>query len=49
MFTASKGGPLFRSTFVRHVWHPVVTQAGLEGLTFHGLRHSFVAILVAAG
>jgi integrase len=45
VFTASKGGPLFRSTFARHVWH----RAGLDGFTFHGLRHSFVAILVAAG
>ena len=26
-----------------------MTRAGLGGLTFHGLRHSFVAILVAAG
>jgi hypothetical protein len=24
-------------------------RAGLSGVTFHGLRHSFVAILVAAG
>jgi hypothetical protein len=43
VFTASKGGPLFRSTFARHVWHPAVTRAGLDGFTFHGLRHSFVA------
>jgi len=26
-----------------------VQRAGLDGFTFHGLRHSFVAILVAAG
>jgi integrase len=49
MFTASKGGPLFRSTFARDVWHAAVTRAGLDGVTFPGLRHSFVAILVAAG
>ena len=49
VFTASRGGPLFRSTFARDVWRPAVTRAGLGGLTFHGLRHSFVAILVAAG
>lgn len=46
---APAGGPLFRSTFGRHVWKPAVARAGLEGFTFHGLRHSFVAILVAAG
>lgn len=49
MFTASRGGPLFRSTFARYVWQPAVVRAGLTGFTFHGLRHSFVAILVAAG
>ena len=49
VFTASRGGPLFRSTFARHVWKPAVTRAGLDGFTFHGLRHSYVAILVAAG
>jgi integrase len=49
VFTASKGGPLFRSTFARDVWRPAVARAGLDGFTFHGLRHSFVAILVAAG
>ena len=49
VFTARRGGPLFRSTFAREVWHPAVQRAGLEGFTFHGLRHSFVAILVAAG
>ena len=26
-----------------------MTQAGLDGIHFHGLRHSFVAIPVAAG
>jgi integrase len=31
------------------VWQPAVTRSGLQGVTFHGLRHSFVAILVAAG
>ncbi len=49
VFTAPRGGPLFRSTFGREVWQPAVQRAGLDGFTFHGLRHSFVAILVAAG
>jgi integrase len=49
VFTAPRGGPLFRGTFGRHVWHPAVAATGLDGLTVHGLRHSFVAILVAAG
>jgi integrase len=49
VFTAARGGPLFRGTFARDVWRPAVKRAGLPGITFHGLRHSFVAILVAAG
>lgn len=49
VFTAPQGGALARSLFGRRVWQPAVVQAGLEGITFHSLRHSFVAILVAAG
>jgi integrase len=50
VFTAPHGGPLFRTTFSRDVWRPAVKkEAELSGVTFHALRHSFVAILVAAG
>ena len=49
VFTAPRGGPLARSLFSRRVWQPAVSRAGIPGITFHGLRHSFVAILVAAG
>jgi integrase len=49
VFTAPHGGPLRRSLFSRRVWRPAAERAGLLGVTFHGLRHSFVAILVAAG
>src|SRR5215207_5449871 len=42
------GGPLFRS-FGQTVLRRAVETAGLHDLTFHSLRHSFVAILVAAG
>jgi integrase len=48
VFTASTGGPLFRS-WGRTVLRPAVLRAGLDDITFHGLRHSFVAIMVAAG
>lgn len=40
---------MFRATFSQQVWQPAAKQAGLQGVTFHTLRHSFVAILVAAG
>jgi site-specific recombinase XerD len=42
------GGPLFRSCG-RTVLRPAVLRAGLDEITFHGFRHSFVAIMVAAG
>jgi integrase len=48
VFTAPAGGPLFRSwgrTFLR----PAVQRTGLDDITFHALRHIFVAIMVAAG
>jgi integrase len=49
VFTGPHGGAMRRSLFGRRVWQPAVKRAGLRGITFHGLRHSFVAILVAAG
>ena len=49
VFAGSQGGPMFRATFARQVWRPATLQAGLHDVTFHTLRHSFVAILVAAG
>lgn len=48
VFEAPGGGPLFR-VFGRRVLRPAVERAGLGEISFHGLRHSFVAILVAAG
>ena len=48
VFTAPAGGPLFRA-WGQKVLQPAVCSAGLPGITFHGLRHSFVAIMVAAG
>ena len=49
VFTSPQGGPLARSRFTRRVWQPATKATGLRGVTFHGLRHSFVAILVDAG
>ena len=48
VFTAPAGGPLFRA-WGQKVLEPAVQRAGVPGITFHGLRHSFVAIMVAAG
>ncbi|CAN5883711.1 hypothetical protein BH20ACT6_BH20ACT6_24970 [soil metagenome] len=48
VFTAAQGGPLRRGTF-RQTWGPATRAAGLDGLRFHDLRHTFVAMMVAAG
>jgi len=48
VFTAPGGGPLFRS-WGRTVLRPASIRANLNDITFHALRHSFVAIMVAAG
>jgi len=39
VFAAAQGGPLLRDE-----WQPSVKKAQLSGVTFHTLRHSFVAI-----
>lgn len=48
VFTAPGGGPLFRA-WSQNTLGPAARRAHLDGITFHGLRHSFVAIMVAAG
>lgn len=48
VFTAAHGGPLRRGTF-RQTWGPATRAAGLDGLRFHDLRHTCVALMVAAG
>jgi integrase len=41
---------LRRSHFERRIWAPPVEKVGLDsGLTFHGLRHTAVSILIAEG
>ena len=50
VFTSPEGAMLRRSNFNRRVWAPAVADAGVDPrLTFHGLRHSAVSILVAQG
>jgi hypothetical protein len=45
----SPGGRWRDHCFALPICQPAAARAGLPGITFHGLRHSFVAILVAAG
>ena len=47
VFTAPDGGPLRATNFRRRVWAPAIKATGLDGLTFHGLRHSAVGFMIA--
>ena len=49
VFTNADGAPLRRAGFRRSWWTPAVTASGLDDLTFHDLRHTYVSLAVAAG
>jgi integrase len=49
VFVAPRGGTLLMTNFHRRVWLPAVAAAGLDGFTFHGLRHSTVGLMVEMG
>ena len=49
VFTAPQGGLLRLPAFRARVWRPAVAAAGLEGLRIHDLRHTAVALWIAAG
>lgn len=50
VFTSPEGKMLRRSLFERRIFTPAVVRAALDtGLTFHGLRHTAVSILISQG
>ena len=49
VFTAPTGGPIRRTNFRRRAWIPGVETSVGEPCTFHDLRHSHVALLIAQG
>lgn len=49
VFPAPIGGPMRRSNFRRRAWLPATRRAGLDGLRFHDLRHTAVALAIAQG
>lgn len=51
VFRGPRGGALSRTTFRSRVWVPAVEAAGLDdlGATFHCLRHSHAASMIADG
>ena len=49
VFTGKRGNPISRNNWYRHYWKSATEQAGLAGLRFHDLRHTFVAMWVDLG
>jgi integrase len=49
VFTGPQGGPLRIASFRYRIWRPATKTAGLEGLRIHDLRHTAVALWIAAG
>ena len=49
VFTAPQGGPLRVTAFRARMWRPATRAAGLDGLRIHDLRHTAVALWIAAG
>jgi len=49
VFAGPKGGVLRVSTFRSRFWRSAVIAAGLQGIRIHDLRHTAVALWIAAG
>lgn len=49
VFPAAEGGPMRRSNFSRRAWRTATRRAGFEGLRFHDLRHTAVALAIGQG
>jgi len=49
VFKARGGGYLRVSNFRQHIWRPATVEANLAGLRIHDLRHTAVALWIAAG
>jgi integrase len=49
VFPAAEGGPMRRSNFGRRAWQPARRAVGLDGVRFHDLRHTAVALAIEAG
>lgn len=49
VFPAPEGGYLRGSLFRPRIWQPATRAAGVDGLRLHDLRHTAVALWIAAG
>ncbi|MBV9214372.1 MAG: site-specific integrase [Actinobacteria bacterium] len=49
LFPGAGGGPLDPTSFLRRHFTPALERAGLSGLRFHDLRHTYASLLILAG
>ena len=49
VFVNQRGGPIGGSIFHKRHWEPARRLVGLEGLRFHDLRHTAVALAISQG
>ena len=49
VFVNMRGSPIGGSIFNKRHWQPARAAAGLDGLRFHDLRHTAVALAIAQG
>lgn len=49
VFPSPHGEMWLGDNFLTRVFRPAVKRAGLDGLTFHDLRHTYASLLIAAG
>ena len=49
VFPTENGAPIRRSNFTQRIWQPAIKAAGLNGFTFHELRHTAVALSIQIG
>ena len=49
IFSAPSGGPIRRNSFHRRIWLAAVEASVGRPCTFHDLRHSHAALLIAQG
>lgn len=49
IFTAQQDGPMRRTNFRTRIWQPSVRESVGEPCTFHDLRHTHAALLIAQG
>ena len=49
IFATNDGGPMCRSTMIRHFFNPALKKAGLSKIRFHDLRHTYASLLIDQG